>query len=94
MTTYTNLEIITYNAIFDVCDTDLGADIIDITQITGESANVLRGAISSLIKKAMIVVVDDEKATLFAPWNNGVCYCFGGESLTDEELKLFTELEA
>ena len=94
MTTYTNLEIITYNAIFDVCDTDLGADIIDITQITGESANVLRGAISSLIKKDMIAVVDDEEATLFAPYSNGTCYCFGGESLTDKELKLFTELKA
>ena len=94
MNTYTNLEIITYNAIFDVCDTDLGADIIDITQITGESANVLRGAISSLIKKDMIAVVDDEEATLFAPWNNGVCYCFGGDSLTDKELKLFAQLKA
>jgi hypothetical protein len=41
----------------------------------------------------MIAVVDDEEATLFAPWNNGVCYCWGGESLTDKELKLFTELE-
>ena len=92
--TYTNLEVITYNAIFDVCGTDLGADIIDLIEITGETANVLRGVISSLIKKDMIAVVDDEEATLFAPWNNGVCYCWGGESLTDEELKLFTELEA
>ena len=94
MTTYTNLEIITYNAIFGVCDTDLGADIIDITQITGESANVLRGVISSLIKKDMIAVVDDEEATLFSPYANGTCYCFGGESLTDKELKLFSELKS
>jgi hypothetical protein len=92
--TYTNLEVITYNAIFDVCGTDLGADIIDLIEITGETANVLRGVISSLIKKDMIAVVDDEEATLFAPWNNGVCYCWGGDSLTDEELKLFTELKA
>ena len=94
MNTYTNLEVITYNAIFEVCGTDLGADILDIAGMTGKSANVLRGVISSLIKKDMIAVVDDEKATLFAPYSNGTCYCFGGESLTDEELKLFTELEA
>ena len=94
MTTYTNLEVITYNAIFGVCDTDLGADIIDIAQITGESANVLRGVLSSLIKKDMIAVVDDENATLFAPYADGECYCFGGESLTNEELELFKELKA
>ena len=94
MNTYTNLEVITYNAIFDVCGGDIGADIIDLIEITGETANVLRGVISSLIKKDMIAVVDDEEATLFAPWNNGVCYCFGGDSLTDKELKLFAQLKA
>jgi len=94
MNTYTNLEVITYNAIFEVCGTDIGADILDITQITGESANVLRGVLSSLIKKDMIAVVDDEAATLFAPYANGECYCFGGESLTDAELELFKELKA
>jgi len=94
MNTYTNLEVITYNAIFEVCGTDLGADILDIAGMTGKSANVLRGVLSSLIKKDMIAVVDDENATLFAPYANGECYCFGGESLTEEEFALFTELEA
>jgi len=95
MTTYTNLEVLTYNAIFDVCGTDIGADILDIASMTGKSANVLRGVISSLIKKGMIADVGiDETTALFAPYAAGVCYCYGGESLTDAELELFVKLEA
>lgn len=94
MTTYTNLEVLTYNAILEVCGTDYAADILDIVSMTGKSANVLRGVISSLIKKGMIADVGDEAVTFFTPYAAGVCYCFGGESLTDAELELFVKIEA
>ena len=97
MNTYTELEVITYNAILDVCDTELGASIVDMNVMTSKSPQVLRGVIASLVKKDMITVVHDEdNMVLFAPYNagNGECYTWGGESITDEESALFVKLIA
>jgi len=97
MSTYTNLEALTYNAILDVCDTELGASIVDMQELTGKSPQVLRGVIASLVKKHMITVVHDEDdLVLFAAYNasNRECYTWGGESLTEEQAALFVKLEA
>jgi L-asparaginase/Glu-tRNA(Gln) amidotransferase subunit D len=91
MTTYTNLEVLTYNAILEVCNNDAAADIRDIASMTGKSPNILRGVISSLLKKGMIEDVDEN---LFAPCVDGVCFTHGGDSLTESELELFVKLEA
>ena len=99
MTTYTELEVITYNAILDECGEDIGATIKQIVRETNETANVLRGVLSSLIKKGKIVqhVVDGENFTdiiVFTPCEGDAWYTFGGESITEEEFALFVKLIA
>jgi len=91
MTNYTDLEVLTYNAILDVCSEDAAAYVRDIAEITGKSPNILRGVISSLLKKGMIDEVDEN---LFVPCLGGLYFTHGGDSLTESEFELFVKLEA
>jgi len=94
MTTYTNLEVITYNAILDICGEDIGANIGDIVNATNQTSSVLRGVLSSLLKKKMIMQDEENGMILFAPCDGTSIYCWGGESLTEEEFKAFVPLKA
>lgn len=95
MTTHTNLEITTYNAILDISEDDIGANLSDLIKETGMKAKVLRGVISSLIKKGKLSTYDcSEDITVYIARHDYLLYSWGGESLTDEECKLFTKLEA
>ena len=99
MNTYTELEVITYNAILNECDQDIGATIKQIVNDTNETANVLRGVLSSLIKKGKIVqhVIDGENfkdIIVFTPCEGNTWYTFGGESITEKEFSLFVKLIA
>jgi len=99
MNTYTELEVITYNAILDECNEDIGATIKQIVRETNKTANVLRGVLSSLIKKGKIVqhVIDGENfrdIIVFTPCDGNTWYTFGGESITEKEFSLFVKLIA
>tara|TARA_R100000935_G_C2756004_1_gene131636 strand:+ start:66 stop:365 length:300 start_codon:yes stop_codon:yes gene_type:complete len=99
MNTYTELEVITYNAILNECDQDIGATIKQIVRETNKTANVLRGVLSSLIKKGKIVqhVIDGENfkdIIVFTPCEGNTWYTFGGESITEKEFSLFVKLIA
>ena len=94
MNTYTELEVITYNAILDVCGEDYAASINDIVNAIGESASVLRGVLSSLIKKDKITQEDLDGMNVFMPCEDGVCYCYGGDALDNEKIALFVKLTA
>lgn len=95
MTTYTNLEVATYNAILDISEDDIGASLSDLIEETGMKAKVLRGVVSSLIQKGKLSTYDcSEDITVYVARHGFLFYSWGGESLTDEEYKLFTKLAA
>ena len=72
----TELEKKVYDAINEYTDADSMecVDINDLVEITGESAKVLRGVISSLVKKELIEVeeYDSNFETSYYYWVKGV----------------------
>lgn len=77
----TNLEIIVYNALIDICFDEHSATAIDVGKLTGLETNVVKGAVGSLTNKGMVATGDG-----INPIVDGNIFRFGLDNYEEDEL--------